>query len=71
MTRGRGETGPPAGTPWSPPKPMLGRIRSSVLSWEMNEMNEVVMEEVDNMQLGGMMGGKQSLVGTEKKRSEL
>ena len=37
---------------------------------EVGEMNEVVMEEVD-MQLGGMIGGKQSLVGTEKKRSEL
>ena len=35
----------------------------------MGEMKEVVME-VD-MQMGVMMGEKQSLVGTEKKSSEL
>ena len=46
------------------------KFRSVVEEKEVGEMNEVVMEEVD-MQLGGMMGGKQSLVGTEKKRSEL
>ena len=50
---------------------MLSSVVEEEEFGEMSEMNEVVMEEVDNMQLGGMMGGKQSLVGTEKKRSEL
>jgi hypothetical protein len=44
---------------------MLSSVEEEEEFGEMSEMNEVVMEEVDNMQLVGMMGGKQSLVGTE------